>query len=86
MTVVIWIVQIIVLLVIWKGVHLLFWNLRKMLASTSLLLTMLVTVVIAILGVLLAHAVRGDWWLVVAFGVLLGLANGEYEYNRSLSN
>ncbi len=86
MAVIWWILQIVLLLVVWKVVHLLFWNLRKMLASASLLLTMLVTAVIAILGVVLAHAVHGDWWLTIAFGVMLGLANGEYEYNRNLSN
>lgn len=78
----IWILQVIVLLVAWKLVHLFFWNMRKMLGSQSLVLSMLITLVIAVAGVLVSHIWHTDWSEVIVLGALLGVANGEYEYNR----
>ncbi|MCI0183488.1 MAG: hypothetical protein OWR52_07965 [Acidibacillus sp.] len=85
MTVLMWILQVIVFLVIWKVVHLLFWNLRKGSGASSLLWSMLMTLVIAILGVIVAHMAHSSWVIVVGGSIILGIANGEYEYNRQLT-
>lgn len=84
MELVTWVLQIVVFLALWKAAHLLFWNLRKMIGSTTLLLAMLITLLIAVLAVVLAHAEHAAWAEVMAYGLLLGVANGEYEYNRGL--
>lgn len=78
-----WILQVIVLLVVWKLIHLLFWNVRKVIGSGSLLLTMGITLIIAVIAVLVAHIWHTDWSQVIALAVLLGIAGGEYEYSRS---
>lgn len=83
MGVVIWILQVVVFLVLWKVVHLVFWNLRKMVGSRSLILTMVITLLIAVLAVIGTRAWHTSWAEVVTMGIIVGLANGEYEYNRS---
>ncbi|MCY0875655.1 MAG: hypothetical protein OWT28_05245 [Firmicutes bacterium] len=77
-----WILQVLVLLVVWKVIHLLYWNLRKALRSPSVFLSMVATLVIAVLGVVAAHVWHSAWSEVLLVGVLLGIAGGEYEYNR----
>ncbi len=86
MGVLIWILQVVVFLVIWKAVHLLFWNLRRLSGATSLAVTILVSLLIGMVGVICARAVHTPWAAVIAMAVLLGVANGEYEYNRSISH
>ncbi|MCY0902908.1 MAG: hypothetical protein OWU32_12145 [Firmicutes bacterium] len=81
----VWLVQLVALLVIWKVVHLLFWNMRKMLASSSLLLTMVITLLIGVAGVVFAHTWHGAWSQVLVLAVILGCASGEYEYNRTVT-
>ena len=81
----VWILQLIVFLVVWKAVHLLFWNIRRLSDATSLAVTMLVTLLIGIVGVICARAISAPWPAVIATAVLLGVANGEYEYNRGIS-
>jgi len=78
-----WLLQILILLVAWKLVHLFFWNMRKMLANKSLLLSMLITLLIAILAVSLAHTWHSAWSQTLIVAALLGIANAEYEYNRT---
>ncbi len=80
-----WFVQIIAFLVVWKVVHLLFWNLRKGAGASSLVWAMVMTFVIAVLGVIIAHTSHTAWAILLGVSVLLGIANGEYEYNRELT-
>lgn len=85
MAILLWVLQMIVALVVWKVVHLLFWNLRRGFGIASLLFSMFVTFVIGLLIVLLAHVGYGSWFFVIGVSVILGVANGEYEYNRGLT-
>ncbi|KYP81724.1 hypothetical protein [Ferroacidibacillus organovorans] len=78
----VWILQIIAFLVVWKVVHLLYWNARKLLGSRSLLLTMFVTFCIALLAVILFHAFHTVWAGVLIAAFVLGIGNAEYELNR----
>ncbi len=78
-----WILEVLVFLILWKVVHLLVWNLRKLLGIDSLLLSMVITLLIAIVAVSVFHAISGVWPQVIVAGILLGVVNGEYEYNRS---
>ena len=82
MAVLIWVVQGVAFLAVWKAAHLLFWNARRMMPFRSLPAAMAVTAAIAAASVAVVHAARGDWATALAVAALLGVATGEYEYNR----
>lgn len=84
MGILVWIVQIVAFLAVWKVAHLLFWNARRMTGFTSLPVTMAVTLFIAIVTVVLLHAVRGAWVEILLTALIVGVASGEYEYNRGM--
>ncbi len=84
MGILVWLVQIVAFLAVWKAAHLLFWNARRMTGLTSLPVTMGVTLVIAIVTVAFLHAVRGAWAEILLTALMVGVASGEYEYNRGM--
>ena len=84
MGILVWIVQIVAFLAVWKAAHLLFWNARRMTGFASLPVTMAVTLFIAIVTVALLHAVRGAWVEILLTALIVGVASGEYEYNRGM--
>ena len=86
MTIVEWILQIFLFLIIWKLTHIVFWFLRKKLSIPSLLLAAMITACIAVLAVIILHSIHGVYPLLIMVAILLGLASGEYEYNRTLSS
>ena len=82
--VLVWIGQIVAFLAVWKVAHLLFWNLRKMTGFTSLFVAMAATLLIALAAVALLRAVDDSWAKVLLAALIVGVANGEYEYNRGM--
>nr|NNM89961.1 hypothetical protein [Bacilli bacterium] len=86
MIIVDWILQILFFLIVWKLTHILFWYFRRKLSVPSLLLAAIITACIAVLAVIILHVVHGVYPLLSMVAILLGLASGEYEYNRTLSS
>ncbi len=86
MGILVWFLQVIVFLFVWKAAHLLFWNIRRLSGAASLPVTLLVTLLIGLAGVICARTITTPWAAVIATALLLGVANGEYEYNRSISH
>lgn len=84
MGILVWVMQIVAFLAVWKVAHLLFWNARRMTGLASLPVAMGVTLLIAMAAVVLLHAVRGAWAEILLTALMVGLASGEYEYNRGM--
>jgi uncharacterized membrane protein YczE len=77
-----WILQALVFLAAWKIAHLLYVNLRRLLRASSLALAVVAAAILAAGAVVIVHAPAGAWARDLLTAVLVGVAGGEFEFNR----